>query len=668
MPFIGMGLTLSSTYRPASAPVVTGNSYYVDNAVATSGNGTSWATAWKNFTNINWTTIQPGDTLYISGGSTSKTYSEVMWLTKGGSAGLPITISGGLDAGHNGTAIIDGGNSRDTGIYNNGHNYVTVRNLKVQRHLNSQVDFRWLTAGGIVENVNAVAGDLSGSTSRGFDFRNNLGTGSTVPLIVRNCLVETPASTTSQTDGIWSSNNNNVIIENNRIIISNSDTTGHSDGIQSFQDFTVTIRNNYIEQANTATTDNHGLWLSNTKTGGTLKVHNNVIYAPNLTADSNVAHWAESTWTETGNAEFLHNTIIGGSRGLNLDKTPNTIVKDNIIIPAATGIGVYMVNGNLTTTNVTNNLVYAASGNSAFVSNAFRTWSAYQGLGYDVGGTNVNPIFSSVSTRNFALAPGSSGIGAASDGTNMGAPLTSQSQTLSPLTNATVGGNGTVNVTAISAEVTYGTNATSARFTHPVTTGQRYRVEWTESGTSGGQAGFGLSGGGTQYRSTIDSVQGDYFDFTAVSDTLGVSFQRASAGTTTFSNITLTPIPEVTWTNNPSLVVPANWTALSAGVTVDPTTGDITIPAAGSTLLARQQILGLTTGKLYRLSWTNGGNTTMALIGTSQGGTQIKTASSSDPVGARTFEFVHQGTTWIQFQRSASGTAIVSNIVIQEAS
>ena len=46
--------------------------YYVDNAVAVSGSGTSWAAAWKNFSDINWSIITAGDTIYISGGSISK--------------------------------------------------------------------------------------------------------------------------------------------------------------------------------------------------------------------------------------------------------------------------------------------------------------------------------------------------------------------------------------------------------------------------------------------------------------------------------------------------------------------------------------------------------------------------------------------------------------------
>lgn len=237
-----------------------------------------------------------------------------------------------------------------------------------------------------------------------------------------------------------------------------------------------------------------------------------------------------------------------------------------------------------------------------------------------------------------------------------------------PTTGAAVGGDGSVTPTSTTAAVTFGTVATSARFSHPVTVSQRYRISWTKSGTSGGQAGFGTSAGGTQYRSTIDSVQGDYFDFTATTTTLWVSFQRASAGTTTWSNITIIPIAEPTWTNTSAIVI-ANWTALSAGVTVDGTTGDITIPAAGSTLLARQNVTaGVTQGSLYRLSWTNVSNTTQCLIGTSTGGSQIKTATSSDAVGARTFEFVAQATTWIQFQRATAGTATVTNIVIQGAS
>jgi hypothetical protein len=40
--------------------------YYVRSGAG--GNGTSWATAWSDVTNISWAAIQPGDTVWISGG------------------------------------------------------------------------------------------------------------------------------------------------------------------------------------------------------------------------------------------------------------------------------------------------------------------------------------------------------------------------------------------------------------------------------------------------------------------------------------------------------------------------------------------------------------------------------------------------------------------------
>jgi len=81
--------------------------WYVDNAVSVSGDGTSWATAWKNLTNI--TRVTAGDTVYISGGSTGNTQTYAVptgaWQPTGGSLGNPITYQIGQDAGHNGTVI-----------------------------------------------------------------------------------------------------------------------------------------------------------------------------------------------------------------------------------------------------------------------------------------------------------------------------------------------------------------------------------------------------------------------------------------------------------------------------------------------------------------------------------------------------------------------------------
>jgi hypothetical protein len=227
------------------------------------------------------------------------------------------------------------------------------------------------------------------------------------------------------------------------------------------------------------------------------------------------------------------------------------------------------------------------------------------------------------------------------------------------------GGDGvsSIDTTAKTITVTYGTTTTSRRAAVPVTSGKRYRISWAYSGTTSGMYQFaGTSDGGIQYRSPIQNDA--FFDVTVTTATLHLGFQRQSAGTTTVSNITIQEIPEVTWTDT-SLISPAGWTNLSAGVTVDQTTGAITIPAAGTTLSARQSF-PTTVGKLYRLRW-NITLATMCLIGTGSGGGQMKASFFSDVAGNLVYEFrPTTTTTWLQYQRTSSGTTVVSNIFVQE--
>lgn len=84
---------------------VTAAVWYVDNAATGARNGSSWADA---YTNIYRSSYAAGDTVYISGGTVSKTYHDAEFTPKGGTAGNPVTYKIGQDAGHNGLAIFDG--------------------------------------------------------------------------------------------------------------------------------------------------------------------------------------------------------------------------------------------------------------------------------------------------------------------------------------------------------------------------------------------------------------------------------------------------------------------------------------------------------------------------------------------------------------------------------
>jgi len=106
MRLISLAILLGSSLAALNAGAAT---YYVDGSVATSGNGQSWSTAWKSFSNI--TGLQPGDTVYISGGATSQSYSVSDWTPTGGTSGSPITYAVGQDAGHNGVVTITASDS-----------------------------------------------------------------------------------------------------------------------------------------------------------------------------------------------------------------------------------------------------------------------------------------------------------------------------------------------------------------------------------------------------------------------------------------------------------------------------------------------------------------------------------------------------------------------------
>ena len=96
--------------------------WYVDNQADGSNNGTSWLNAWNSFSYI--TGVKAGDTLYISGGSLSKTYYESLTLGTSGSDGNPVVIKVGQESGHNGTVVIDGQDSSNNCIYI--FNYTTI--------------------------------------------------------------------------------------------------------------------------------------------------------------------------------------------------------------------------------------------------------------------------------------------------------------------------------------------------------------------------------------------------------------------------------------------------------------------------------------------------------------------------------------------------------------
>ena len=383
--------------------------WYVDNTVSRSGDGASWASAWRNFSDIVWGSISPGDTLYISGGKTSQTYFETLMIGASGSRHRPITITKGVDAGHNGTVILDEQNVRSNGIYSYGQNWLTIENLNVRNVGNAGIVIKSASAGVVVQNnsVYSGIGKGSGANARGYDVRNSSGV-----TILENSY-STPPSTTSQTDGIWSSGNNGVIFEDNTIVISNADTTGHSDGIQSYQDNNITIRRNYVAQLNGGK-HNHGMWLSNTVTGGTVQIYNNIVFMPMHDATA-VAHWNQNYPIYSGRAIIYNNTIYGGNPGILLQDTPLSEAKNNIIWTNSAdrtwGAACWYLRGDIpASSTIDYNLSWAPNGIIAKINDVSQSWEQWQAAGRDAHGLNADPQFYDISSQDFRLKKGSPAI------------------------------------------------------------------------------------------------------------------------------------------------------------------------------------------------------------------------------------------------------------------
>jgi len=141
--------------------------WYVDNSVGSSGAGTSWGAAWKDFNNIVWSSVAAGDTIYISGGTTSQTYSSVtLTIGKSGTAGNLITIDSGINApvSKPGTVIIDGLTSMTFAaggaiVDNGGFTYLVIQNLTLQNTFENCLWVHAVSSGTVlVQNIIAHTG------------------------------------------------------------------------------------------------------------------------------------------------------------------------------------------------------------------------------------------------------------------------------------------------------------------------------------------------------------------------------------------------------------------------------------------------------------------------------------------------------------------------------
>ena len=263
--------------------------WYVDKAV-TGGlnNGSSWANAWTSFSVVVWgaSGVKAGDTLFISGGSTSKTYTETWTVGASGTVASPIRIA--LDAAnpaHNGLVIFDFNASGDSGTATAitcSRNYVTFDgNVNGACHL-------------VIANLRnilnrSVGIGIYGSPVTGVVIDHVASTNCNNPLkliyasgvIVRNCqLMQVRGDAAIAMAGSSGSWDSNLVVSNNVELLFNSARPAGSvnayvgpDGIQCGSGMTIRGNKFKVMATSVYTSDQHTDTIQ--ATGNYLKVYGN---------------------------------------------------------------------------------------------------------------------------------------------------------------------------------------------------------------------------------------------------------------------------------------------------------------------------------------------------------------------------------------------------------
>lgn len=211
---------------------VSAASWYVSTPAAGANSGTSWANAWSP-TSIVWASVQPGDTIYLDGGASSKTYNTRLTVGKNGTSVNRITIRRGVDAGHNGIPIFDG---IDTELSN--RQYITFIGIAWHNLFNTST----ATFANAVMAPSTVG--IKMDSCSWSNINNCMNFSSATGFWVTNCTaVATRGDAVIRASSAYGSGYDANIIENNDFeVIVNSIDGGGPDGIQTGNN--ITARNN----------------------------------------------------------------------------------------------------------------------------------------------------------------------------------------------------------------------------------------------------------------------------------------------------------------------------------------------------------------------------------------------------------------------------------------
>jgi len=316
---------------------------YVDNRVSSSGNGQSWATAWKNLSNINWSDLSGGGILYVSGGNDSLIYNE-NFPTCGvsGTSGNYVRIFPGKlspnPSGHSGAVIIDGQDVRGPQIhFENGScgsmSYVWLKGMTFRRSNGNAIyahcDVNYLILDSLYitdfrdDGINIIGNDDYYLTENGVCAEH---------ITITNCIIKSYTNNVGHEDNciyvqmVANLNINNTIShQRNKQIGVSYPNHEHIDPLQTHVVRGVKLYNNVFVLDSSVM--GHGMILGVQSRPGrldTVIIYNNYIYADgHLWADGNpyingfVTRWYGYVNSVYPPTYVIHNTVATSNGGEN---------------------------------------------------------------------------------------------------------------------------------------------------------------------------------------------------------------------------------------------------------------------------------------------------------------------------------------------------------------